>query len=81
MYSVLHQIESELNNDLSRTGDDDFLEGVRSGIRAEKRSVLERLHWIVDPDTEVIDLRRAGTLIRRLNEVTAERGSLWSDDE
>jgi hypothetical protein len=61
-------VESELNNDLSSTRSDDFLEGVRAGVRAEKRSALERLHWIIDPDTEAVDIERAGPLIARLNE-------------
>ena len=67
VYASLHQIESELSK-TSEVESDDFLEGVRSGILAEKREALQRLHWIIDPTTEEVDMEMAGPLVRRLNE-------------
>ena len=67
MYATLHQIESELSK-TSKVESDDFLEGVRSGVLAEKRDALQRLHWIIDPTTEEVDMDMAGPLVRRLNQ-------------
>ena len=66
VYLVLHQIESELSQH-QVVDSDDFLEGVRAGSMAGKRDALQRLHWIIDPDSEVVDIQQAGPLVKRLN--------------
>lgn len=68
MYSLLHQLESEQKRTAARTEDDDWLDGVRTGQQAEKRLLIDRLHWLIDPHSKAVDLRVSGPLVARLNE-------------
>jgi len=58
---------------------DDWLDGVRTGQQAEKRLLIERLHWILDPTSEAVDLQHAGPLVARLNERLTEGDDGYKD--
>lgn len=66
VYALVHQLESELERRRDHEADD-FIAGVKAGQQAEKRTLLERLHWVLDPETWTEDLRDADELVRRLN--------------
>lgn len=68
VYAVLHQMESEQLRRKGKDEGDDWLDGVSTGRQAEKRELIERLHWILDTSTHVVDLTLAGPLVTRLNE-------------
>lgn len=67
VYAVLHQMESEQQHRTKEEGDD-WLDGVLTGQLDAKRELIARLHWILDPTTEVHDIGDAGPLVARLNE-------------
>jgi len=68
VYAVLHQLESEQARRHAPHEADDWLDGVKTGSQAEKRLLILRLHWILDPHSEAVDLKDAGPLVARLNE-------------
>lgn len=68
MYALLHQMESEQARTRARTEGDEWLDGVRTGQQAEKRLLLVRLHWVLDPTSEAVDFNLAGPLVTRLNQ-------------
>lgn len=82
VYALLHQLESEQHRRHNQHEPDDFLDGVASGTQAVKRQMIERLHWVLDPTSEAVDLGRAGPLIARLNqrEVACDDGPADGDD-
>ena len=68
VYAVLHQLESEQERRQAEHEASDWFDGVETGCQAEKRLLIERLHWILDPTSIAVDMTLAGPLVTRLNE-------------
>ena len=67
VYAVLHMLESECEKRDEAAHDGEWLEGVHSGQQAEKRLLIKRLHWVLDPLSKAV-LMIAPPLVKRLNE-------------
>lgn len=61
-------MEREQERHKPKSEGDDWLDGVSTGRQVEKRELIGRLHWILDPSTQVDDLKDSGPLVARLNE-------------
>lgn len=66
VYAVLHELEGEQHRRTNEHEPDDFLDGVETGTQAAKRQLITRLHWVLDPTSEAVDLEGAGQLVARL---------------
>jgi hypothetical protein len=67
VYTLLHELEGEQHRRTEEHEASDWLDGVRTGTQAAKRQLILRLHWVLDPDSEAVDLEGAGPLTARLN--------------
>lgn len=67
VYALLHELEGEQHRRHETHEANDWLDGVRTGTQAAKRQLIARLHWVLDPTSEAVDLEGAGPLTARLN--------------
>lgn len=66
VWALLHRLE-DLVEETTETEDDDFLEGVRSGVRAERKRIAECLREALTEPEEWYDLDADPELLRQLN--------------